>query len=119
VCGVNIAEEQGVTMGQLSPSRVEGLQTKVKSKIKQSRYTPWRRLGVEENSSYSFTTSALDGGEWSASHLCHSLPPGEGPPVPVGQEAGWAPEPVWAQRLEVKSFASARDRTSIARSSSP
>jgi hypothetical protein len=26
------------------------------------------------------------------------LPPGKGPPVPTGQEAGWAPEPVWKQR---------------------
>jgi hypothetical protein len=31
-------------------------------KVKQSRYTPWRRLGGEEYSSYSFSTSALDGG---------------------------------------------------------
>jgi hypothetical protein len=30
------------------------------------------------------------------------LPPGKGPPVPSGQEAGWAPEPVWIQRLEEK-----------------
>jgi hypothetical protein len=28
------------------------------------------------------------------------LPPGKGPPVPVVQEAGWAPEPVWTQRIE-------------------
>jgi hypothetical protein len=47
------------------------------------------------------------------------LPPGKGPPVPIGQEAGWAPEPVWTQRLEEKSFAPAGDRTPIARSSSP
>jgi hypothetical protein len=47
------------------------------------------------------------------------LPPGKGPPVPIGQEAGWAPEPVWTQRLEGKSSAPAGDRTSIARSSSP
>jgi len=31
------------------------------------------------------------------------LPPGKGPPVPIVQEAGWAPEPVWTQRLEKKS----------------
>jgi hypothetical protein len=31
------------------------------------------------------------------------LPPGKGPPVPIVQEAGWAPEPVWTQRLEEKS----------------
>jgi hypothetical protein len=47
------------------------------------------------------------------------LPPGKGPPVPIVQEAGWAPEPVWAQRIEEKSFAPAGDRTPIARSSSP
>jgi hypothetical protein len=44
------------------------------------------------------------------------LPPGKGPPVPIVQEAGWAPEPVWTQRIEEKSFAPAGDRTSIAQS---
>jgi hypothetical protein len=68
---------------------------------------------------YSFTTSALDGGEWSESSPGRALPPGKGPPIPIGQEAGWAPEPVWTQRLEEKSFASAGDRTPIARLSSP
>jgi hypothetical protein len=48
-----------------------------------------------------------------------ALPPGKGAPVPIVQEAGWAPEPVWTQRLEEKSLAPAGDRTSIARSSSP
>jgi hypothetical protein len=33
------------------------------------------------------------------------LPPGKGLPVPIVQEAGWFPEPVWTQRLEEKSFA--------------
>jgi hypothetical protein len=32
------------------------------------------------------------------------LPPEIGPWVPTGQEAGWASEPVWPQRLEEKSF---------------
>jgi hypothetical protein len=41
------------------------------------------------------------------------LPPGKGPPVPIVLEAGWAPEPVWTQRLEEKSFAPARDRTPV------
>jgi hypothetical protein len=45
--------------------------------------------------SYSFSTSALDGGEWSASRPGRALTPGKGPPVPIVQEAGWAPEPVW------------------------
>jgi hypothetical protein len=58
--------------------------------------------GERMSSSYSFT-SALDGGEWSVSRLGCALPPGKGPPVPTGQEAGWAPEPVWTQRLKEKS----------------
>jgi hypothetical protein len=41
------------------------------------------------------------------------LPPGKGPPVPIIQEAGWAPGPVWTQRLEEKSFAPAGDRTGL------
>jgi hypothetical protein len=35
---------------------------------------------------------------------------GEITPVPIGQEAGRASEPVWTQRLEEKLFASAGDR---------
>jgi hypothetical protein len=55
-------------------------------------------------SSYSFSTSALDEGEWSASRPGLDLVPGKGPPVPIVQEDGWAPEPVWTQRLEDNSF---------------
>jgi hypothetical protein len=44
-------------------------------------------------SSYSFTISALDGGEWSASRPGRALPP-----LPIGQEAGWAPGTVWTHR---------------------
>jgi hypothetical protein len=32
-----------------------------------------------------------------------ALAPGKGPPVPIAQEAEWASEPVWTQRLEEKS----------------
>jgi hypothetical protein len=32
------------------------------------------------------------------------FPWGKGPPVPIVQEAGWTPEPVWTQRLEEKPF---------------
>jgi hypothetical protein len=39
--------------------------------------------------------------------------------VSIEQEVGWAPEQVWTQRLEEKSFAPAGDRTPIAWSSSP
>jgi hypothetical protein len=41
---------------------------------------------------------------------------GERTTVPLGQEAEWAPEPVWIQRLQEKSFASAEDRTSVVQS---
>jgi hypothetical protein len=44
-------------------------------------------------------------------------PPGKERPVPIVQEAGWAPEPVWMQKLEEKSSsASAGDRTPIVKS---
>jgi hypothetical protein len=69
-----------------------------------SHYTPWRCLRERWYSSYSITTSALDGGEWSASRPGRTLAPGKEPLVPIVQEAGWAPEPVWTQRLEEKSF---------------
>jgi hypothetical protein len=65
------------------------------------------------HSSYSFLTSTLDGGEWSASRPGRNLPPGKGPPVPIVQKAGWAPEPVWTQRLEEKSSVPVGDRTPI------
>jgi hypothetical protein len=44
---------------------------------------------------------------------------GKDPPVPIAQESGWAPESVWTQRLEEKSFAPAGNQTSTARSPSP
>jgi hypothetical protein len=45
-----------------------------------SHYTSWRRLGgAEEYSSYSFLTSALDGGERSASRSSRALAPGKNP----------------------------------------
>jgi hypothetical protein len=85
-------------------------------KVKQSHSTPIEAQGERRYSSYSFTTSALDGGEWSASRLGRALLPGKGPPVPIVQEAGCAPEPVWTQRLKEKSFSSAGDRTPIVQS---
>jgi hypothetical protein len=39
-------------------------------------------------------------------HAPAALYPGKGPTVPIVQEAGWAPEPVWTQRLEEKSLLS-------------
>jgi hypothetical protein len=49
-------------------------------------------------------------------HAPTALCPGKGPPVPILQEAGWAPEPVWTERLEENSFSPAEDRTPIVRS---
>jgi hypothetical protein len=43
-------------------------------------------------------------GKWSALRPGRALAPGKGPPVPIVQEAVLAPEPVWTQRLEEKSF---------------
>jgi hypothetical protein len=36
----------------------------------------------------------VEGGEWSAARPGRTLPPKKDP-VPILQEAGWAPEPVW------------------------
>ena len=38
-------------------------------------------------------TSALDGGGWLTPRLCHFTPGKD--PVPIVQEGGWAPGPVW------------------------
>jgi hypothetical protein len=62
---------------------------------------------------YSFTTSALDGGEWSASRPGRALPPGKGPPGThwmgdwAGLRAGLDTEATG------KSFASAGDLTPV------
>jgi hypothetical protein len=40
-------------------------------------------LGGGDYSSYSFLTSALDGGEWSAAHPDRTLAPGNGPRYPL------------------------------------
>jgi hypothetical protein len=50
------------------------------------------------------------------SHPGCTLPAGLGPLVPIQYKAGWAPEPVWMQRLEEKSFSPSRDRTLVVQS---
>jgi hypothetical protein len=67
-------------------------------KVKQSHNTPMRAQRERRYSFYSFTSSVLDGDEWSASRPGRPLPP-----VPIVQEAGWTPGPVWTQKLEEKS----------------
>jgi hypothetical protein len=90
------------------------------SKGKKGKVVPLRsieaHLGDRRYSSYSFLTSELEGGEWSASRPGRALPPGKEPPVPTLHEAGWAPEPVWTQRPEEKSSASVGDRTATVQS---
>jgi hypothetical protein len=66
--------------------------------------------------SRAFSTSKLDGGEWSASRPARALPPGKGHPMSIVQEVRWAPEPVWTQRLEKTSSASVRDPTPVVQS---
>jgi hypothetical protein len=95
-----------------NPRRMKQIHSLVKSK---SKVVPLRsiqaHLGDRRYSSYSLLTSALEGGEWSASRPGRALPPGKEPPVPTVQEVGWAPEPVWTQRLEEKCSSSVGDRT--------
>jgi hypothetical protein len=63
-------------------------------------------LGGEDRrySCYSFFTSALDEGEWSASCSGCALCSRKGHPVPTGEKAGWAPEHVWYIQSEVRHY---------------
>jgi hypothetical protein len=96
---------QGIhNISSLSASSFTRSLTIRSKKLKLLHYTPRRCHGWRRYSSYSFSTSALDGGEWSASPPGRNLVPGKRPAVPIVQEAGWASEPVWTQRLEEISF---------------
>jgi hypothetical protein len=52
-----------------------------------------KALGGEDLQRSSFSTSALEGGEWSASRPGRTLPPGKESLVHIVQEAGLVPEP--------------------------
>jgi hypothetical protein len=67
----------------------------------------WRQEG-RGYSSHSFSNSALMRVS-DQRHALDALYPGEGPPVPIVQEAGWASEPVWTQRLEENMFKLCRE----------
>jgi hypothetical protein len=86
-------------------------------KVKLSRYTPWWRLGgsggVAPTHSEPRHQMGVSGQHDAPAAL---FPRGKVPPVPTGQEARWAPEPVWAQGLETNSSASVGDRTPIVQS---
>jgi hypothetical protein len=76
-------------------------------KVLKSKAVPlyaWKALGGEKIQLLLILDLGTRLGEMSASRSGRTLAPGKGPPVPIVQEAGWAPEPVWTQRLEKKSF---------------
>jgi hypothetical protein len=72
-------------------------------KVNQSHNTPMEVQGQKRCNFYSFTTSAVYGGELSASSPGRALAAYKRPSVPIVQEVGWAPLSVWTQRLEKKS----------------
>jgi hypothetical protein len=74
----------------------------VSLKLNLSHHTPRRSLGGEACTSCSFSTSALHG--VSGQRHAPLYPRGKDPPVHTAQEAGWAPEPIWTEMLEEKSF---------------
>jgi len=62
-----------------------------------------KTYGGVEVSLRAFLTSAVDGGQWSASRTGR-FTYGKEPPVPIAQEAGWGPEPVWTGGREKESL---------------
>jgi hypothetical protein len=75
---------------------------------------PQRGAGLwgSEGTAPPFLTSEPDGDEWSASRPCLTTPVKESP-APTGQEAGWAPQPVWTMWRRGKSLAPARIRNPV------
>jgi len=67
-----------------------------KVKAKFSRYRPGvaQRVGRGIAPLFHDRGTRRGGGEWSAAHPGHTLPPGK-EPVPIVQGAGWVPGPVW------------------------
>jgi hypothetical protein len=65
----------------------------VKVKLKQSRYRPEQAQSVVVGIALPFLTPALEVGGWSAPHPGRFTPGKD--PVPIIQEAGWGPGPVW------------------------
>jgi hypothetical protein len=65
-----------------------------------------------QHSSYTLLTSALNVVSGQP-HVPAAIYPRGRTPVPTVQEAEWASELVWTQKLEEKSFVSAGDRTTF------
>jgi hypothetical protein len=100
-CSVQIVSTVGfIYFPVFSFSQIE---SRKHSKLKQSHSTPMEAQRERRCSSYSFTTSALDGVSGQG-HAPAALYSRVKDPLPTGQEAEWAPEPVWTQMLEEKSF---------------
>jgi hypothetical protein len=59
-----------------------------KLKLKLSQYMPYRSIGERRYNSYSFSTSEIDGGEWSVSRFCRALAPEKRPPHPLYRRLG-------------------------------
>jgi hypothetical protein len=87
ISGTVRGQHRGFTVFVLSRFRQACQQQNIysykQSKAKQSHYTPWWHLGEMRYNSYSFLTSALDGGEWSASRPGRALPWGKDPRYPL------------------------------------
>jgi hypothetical protein len=94
---VYVCTQSSALLHRLNVFVVDVLQYGYKVKVNLSHYRHAGAKGARKYSSYSFLTSALHGGEWSASLPGHDLPPGKQPPVSIGHEAGWASELVWTQ----------------------
>jgi hypothetical protein len=62
-------------------TKITGAASKDKGKVKQSHSTPMEAQEERRYSSYSFTTSTLDGVEWSAPRPGRALAPGKGYPL--------------------------------------
>jgi hypothetical protein len=65
-----------------------------------------------------FLTLALERGGWLVSRPGR-FTLGKEPPVPIGQEAGWAPEPVWTLWRRENSISLAGNRTPSSQSPVP
>jgi hypothetical protein len=106
----------GWRVRRLQPSKYGAVLLRGKKKVKQSHNT---HMEAQEGRGCTAPTHSRPRHKMEVSGQRHA-PAALYPRDPLYRnEAGWDPELVWTQRLEEKSFASAADRTWIARSSSP